>query len=211
MGKNKILNEYEKGRIDQGFSDGKSQREIAIMISRSQKVISNYLRNKEGYAKKFIHGRPCINNERSLRALRRAAQNNKGKTALQLKDISGASGVKSTITRALKSKCGLLNKGATKILRLTKQHKFQRISWAKEYIEKYSNEVIIWSDEKRFCFKGPDGYFKAWVGKDDVFEVCKDRFCGGVHIWAAFVKDLIIGPYVLGKKDTFTSIKYFYF
>jgi len=120
------------------------------------------LRNKEGYGKNFVQGRPCINDERSVRALKRATGCNKGSTALQLKGISGASGVKSTIIRALKTKCGLENKRANKVLRLTKQHKIQRISWARDYIEKYSNQAIIWSDEKRFCFKGRDGYFKAW-------------------------------------------------
>jgi len=44
----KILTDYEKIRIDQGFVDDKSQREIVSLISRSQKVISNYLRNREG-------------------------------------------------------------------------------------------------------------------------------------------------------------------
>jgi len=64
------------------------------------------------------------------------------------------------------------------------------------------------SDEKRFFFKGLGGYFKAWLGKDDSYQVCKDRFCGGVHIWAAFVKDHIIGQYILEKKATFTLKKY---
>jgi len=38
--------------------------------------------------------------------------------------------------------------------------------------------------------------------------VCKERFCGGVHLWAAFMKDVIIGPYILGKKETFTFAKF---
>ena len=49
MGKNKILTKYEKGRIDQEFADGKSQREIVILISRSQTILLRYLRNNEGY------------------------------------------------------------------------------------------------------------------------------------------------------------------
>ena len=96
-----------------------------------------------------------------------------------------------------------------KILRLTKQHKIQRTSWAKEYIEKYPNQAIIWQMKNAFV---PDRYFKAWLGKDDSYQVCKDIFCSRVHIWAAFVKDHIIGSYVLEKKATFTSKKYsFYF
>ena len=71
-------------------------------------------------------------------------------------------------------------------------------------IEKYSNEDIIFSDEKCFCFKGPDGYFTAWLSKDDLFQVCKDRICGGIHILAAFPNDVIIGLYILEKKHTFT-------
>ena len=94
MGKNKMLTEYEKG-----FADEKSQREIAILINIA---ISRYLHNKEGYGKNFIQGRPCINNERSVRAVKRAASCNKGSTALQLKGISVARGVKRTIIRALK-------------------------------------------------------------------------------------------------------------
>jgi len=111
-----------------------------------------------------------------VRALKRAASCNKGSTALQLKGIPGASGLKSTTILALKTKCGLENKEVIKILRLTKQHEIQRISRAKEYIEKYSNQVIILSDEIRFCFKGPDGYFKAWLVKDDSYQVRKDIF-----------------------------------
>ena len=41
MPRNRILTDYEKGRIEQGFADGKSQREIGSLISPSQKVISN--------------------------------------------------------------------------------------------------------------------------------------------------------------------------
>ena len=99
MPKNKFLTDYKKGIIDQGIADGKTQREIAFIINRSQKVISNYNRNRKIYGKTFKSGRPCINDERSLRALGRAARSNKGKTSLQLKDISGVHGVKSTITR----------------------------------------------------------------------------------------------------------------
>ena len=149
-----------------------------------------------------------MNYEGSFRALGRAEQSNKGKATLLLKDISGASGVKSTITRALKSKCGVQIKGGTKVLKLSNQHKIKRISWAKEYIQTYSNMNITWSDKKRFCYKGPDGFYKAWLSRDDSFEVCKERFCGGVHVWAAFMKGAIIEPSILGKKETFTSAKF---
>jgi len=209
MPRNKILTEYEKGRIQQGFEEGRSQRDIAMIIGRSQKVISNYLRNKEGYGNNRKGGRPIVNDDRSLRNLRRAARCHKGKTALQLKEISGARGVKSTITRALNAKCGLRNKRRTAILRLSKQNKLNRIVLAKKYIQSFANENIIWSDEKRFCFKGPDGHYKAWISKDESFEVCKDRFSPGVHVWAAFLNDNIIGPYFLNKKQTFTSTKLF--
>jgi len=67
---------------------------------------------------------------------------------------------------------------------------------------------IIWSDEKRFCYKGLNGFYKAWLSRDDSFEVCKERFCGGVHVWAAFMKDVIIGRCILGKKEAFTSAKF---
>ena len=39
--------DYEKGIIDQGIADGKIRREIAIIINRSQKIISNYNRNRK--------------------------------------------------------------------------------------------------------------------------------------------------------------------
>ena len=38
MSKNKFLTDYEKGIIDQGIADGKTQREIAIIINRSQRL-----------------------------------------------------------------------------------------------------------------------------------------------------------------------------
>ena len=59
--------------------------------------------------------------------------------------------------------------------------------------------------QKTLCFQGPGGYFTTWLSKDDSFQVCKDRFYGGIHNWAVFLKDVITGLYILEKKHTFTS------
>ena len=40
MPRNKILTDYEKGRIDERFADGKSQRKNESLICRFLKVIS---------------------------------------------------------------------------------------------------------------------------------------------------------------------------
>ena len=69
----------------------------------------------------------------------------------------------------------------------------------------------MWSKEKFFYFKCSDSYYKVWLSNDESFQVCKDRVLWWRNIWAEFVKDIIVGTYVMGKKDAFTSKKFYFF
>ncbi|XP_055938024.1 uncharacterized protein LOC129968197 [Argiope bruennichi] len=72
---------------------------------------------------------------------------------------------------------------------LAKQHKLQRLSWAKEYMH-FKDEWIevMFSDEKKFNLDGPDGWRYYWHDLRKEPEIFSKRQMGGgsVMIWGAF-------------------------
>lgn len=205
MPRGKKLNDNEIGKILAYDENGKSHDTIAALINRSQTVVSNFLRNPNVYGNRKFKGPPKINSPTAIRALRRTAKQNKGMTSMELASISGIKGSKSTVCRILKNDLSLKNKHAIKLLPLKACHIEARLNYAQENIRMNFENGVIFSDEKRFSFTGPDNYYKAWLGKSDKYTTYKIPNYGGVHIWAAFIGDHIIGPYVLKSKDVFNT------
>ena len=58
MGRSSALNEYDKSRIDELNNSGMSLIEIANSLDRSHTVVRNYLKDRSGYGKKKLCGRP---------------------------------------------------------------------------------------------------------------------------------------------------------
>lgn len=72
---------------------------------------------------------------------------------------------------------------------LTSEHKKRRLKWAEEkvcYNEEWKR--IIWSDEKRFCLDGPDGFSFYWHDLRKEKCIFSKRHSGGgsVMIWGCF-------------------------
>lgn len=162
MPRGKLLNNFEMGQAIAYDNEGRTQREIATLLCRSQTVICHFLKNKEGYGKQNFKGKSKINSPRSIRALGRTACANKGLTAMQLAVTCCIKGSKSTVCRILKNDLGLKNKKANQIPKLTLCHINSRIEYARENIQINFESGVIFSDEKRFSFSGPDSYYRAW-------------------------------------------------
>ena len=79
---------------------------------------------------------------------------------------------------------------------LKQQHKYRRIEWAEKYM-KTDFSSVMFTDECRPTFDGPDGWAKEWISFNDSSRVrARRQHIGqGVMFWAAIVGDSIIGPF----------------
>ena len=76
MGKNKRLNDFEKGQIWILTTSGKTITEISKTINRSRRVIKNYLDMSENYGLRNKGGRKPKLTSRDNRMILKAASNN---------------------------------------------------------------------------------------------------------------------------------------
>lgn len=84
MPRGKSLTAYEKGQIMALHLEGKTKKEIARRLSRSDRVVRNFLRNPEQYCVKKHTGRKRKLKPRDERRIIRAASNT-SKGCLELK------------------------------------------------------------------------------------------------------------------------------
>ena len=74
--------------------------------------------------------------------------------------------------------------GKIKKLPLTKQHKYRRVFLAKQWIsENFINQNVIFSDEKRFSFDGPDSWFYWYDPIDPPSRIKRLMNGGGIMVW----------------------------
>ncbi len=64
-----------------------------------------------------------------------------------------------------------------------------RLRWAKEHMS-WKDEwlSVVWSDEKKFNFDGPDGNSYYWhdLRKEQIFSKRRQQGGGSVMVWASF-------------------------
>lgn len=188
MGRGTRLSEFERGKIAAYRSDGKSISATARELHRSRKVVSNYLKDPEGYGTKKSKGRPRALSSRDERLVGRTASNRQISVS-DIKEITGTQASRSTINRYLNRNPSLKYKKMDRKPPLTPQHKSDRLEFAKEHMTWDKEwETVIFTDEKKFNLDGPDGWSFYWHDLRKEPRVFSKRAFGGggVMIWGAF-------------------------
>jgi transposase len=75
MARGTKLTEREKGQIDAYHEEGYSNRQIAVKLGRSHKVVNGYMKNPEEYGTRKSSGPPKKLSDREKRAIVRRASN----------------------------------------------------------------------------------------------------------------------------------------
>lgn len=169
---------------------GKNTLDIARQLNRPSKVINNYLRDPDSYAKQNHRKNRRKMTVRDERRLLRAASNqplsSRGlrRDALQL-PIS----VRRTRTY-LTGSVRLWYRKVKHVPPLTERHKLAHIKWSRENAQMGQNVwgSVFFADEKRFNCEGSDGLQYYWhdlIKEEQVLS--KPQHGGnGVRVWAGF-------------------------
>ncbi|KAF0736259.1 hypothetical protein Ae201684P_006988 [Aphanomyces euteiches] len=187
MPKGKKLTDIEVGKVLGLHEAGKSNRNIAKIIGRSEKAVRTVLLNaKHPKARKKV-GRKVILKKCHLRRIFRLACI-KQQSCREIEKSLGFIVHKSCSHSVLRA-----SKFAKYIKRkpspyLKKQHKVARLRFAKQYINKPNFwHCLVFSDEKMFNLDGPDGCQYYWHDLRREPETYSKRVVGGgsVMVWAA--------------------------
>lgn len=187
MGRSKCLSAIEQAKINLLREQGQTGRTIAEKIKRSFNVVYSYLRNKDSYGKNMKGGKKTATTPADRRKIIRCASNSCD-SAAKIKKNAGVSASTSTVRRIINSASHLKRKKLQKKPPLNEQRKIKRLEFCRRHMTwKEEWHFVVFSDEKKFNFDGPDGfnYYFHDLRKEEQFLTRHHSREGGVMVWGA--------------------------
>lgn len=171
--------------------DGKSNREIARRIGRSEAVIRNVLKKGNAYGvKKKTKGNSKISNRDRNRIIQLGETGNY--SAAQIKEELSLPITNKRVAQILRGSNHLKYTKKAKKPNLTPVHVEARLKFAKKYMSWTSEwDKVIFSDEKKFNLDGPDccAYYWHDLRKEPQIKLSRNFGGGTLMIWAAFSRN----------------------
>lgn len=163
MPKGASLSDYEKGKIDSFLQMKSSITYIANQLSRSRRVVSNYIKKGKDYgSKNHQRGRKSKLSTRDKRKIAKLATTER-KSIREIQREYFPLVHYSTIYNSLVNNTEIIYKNFKKRPLLKEIHIQKRLQFAWDH-KTWTNEWqnVVFSDEKRFNLDGPDGYTNYW-------------------------------------------------
>lgn len=189
-----MLSDREKGHIEAYHHLGLKVPQIVAELrtegfQRGETVIRSFLKDPEKYGAKKRRGRRRKMTIRDERRLLRAASNSpKSATELTRELNLPISAVRARAY--LNNSVYLRHKKPLRAPVLSQKHKDARLSWAREHVKWCAKKwsVVLFSDEKRFCSDGPDGFQSYWydLRTEETVLARRQNGGGGVMVWGGF-------------------------
>jgi hypothetical protein len=163
--------------------------EISEFLKISKQTISSVLKKRisEPYYPKS--GRPKIKTDNKMRVINAILKAHRQRGVRRLTAEAKCPWSKSTTYRRLKA-ARWRNKKIPRRPILSPEQKEERKKFAEEHlVERTDFEKVVFSDEKKFRFDGPDGWHKYWFAPNEPATLdCFSRDYGrykGVMVWLA--------------------------
>ena len=188
----------------------KSYRRTAIFHNVNQTTLFRVLNKKETLKNKKNKVQFTNLNERIQRQISKAIKENPLFIAKHLYTELKLPVSLSSFYRYIKS-LGLSNSKTKFKPYLTDRHKQKRLLFASRHLkDPYIWERVIFTDEKKFNLKGPDGFNKIWAldHKNHNQYIRKNQTTASVMIWASFsVRGVIDIQFIDGRLNSQKYIK----
>lgn len=184
-----LLSPEERAKVDILQAEGYSLRGIGKALKRSRHAVTTYLKDRKTYGKgKGGAWKKKMSDKDKRMIVREVAKGHF--TASQLKarlDLPvGTRRVQQVLNESSLTAFKKLKRAPT----LTKKHKDDRLSWARTHHNWTPHQWsrVVFSDEKRFCMDGPDGFNYYWhhLAHDEEIMSRRQNGGGGIMIWAGF-------------------------
>lgn len=188
MPRGKKLSHDEQIKILTFNEAGMSGSNIARKIGRSKAAVNSFLRNPEDYGSKKRTGRPKSLTARQSRQIRKLACGQKMSSS-QIQEHLQLPCTSRTVRNVLSNNPIVQFKKFKGKPPLSQHHKNARLHFARKHLTEGTNwRDVVFSDEKKFNFDGPDGYKYFWHDlRQEPHIFSKRQFGGGcVMVWAAF-------------------------
>lgn len=147
----KQLSAEEKGQIHAYHEMGLSNRQIATRISRSPKVVNNFLANPQQYGTATHTGRPSKLSKRDKRRILRRASNSTSSSSVIQRELQ-LPVTPRTVRNVLKASPHIVRARMRKAPALTEIHKIRRKEFARMNMNRDWTKVsgLTKNDKRRF-------------------------------------------------------------
>lgn len=173
-------------KVRQLYFKDKNYRQVASKLALDHSTVRHIVRNDYERPKKKRGTKKIISSREKTKIkleVKRLQSNDEHVFAHKIKDKCNIKASIRTLQRAM-SELGFEYKKVQRNPPLTSQHKKQRVEFAREWIgDNVLNKNVVFTDEKRFSFDGPDNWF-SWYDSFDPPQRIKRHLGGGsVMVW----------------------------
>lgn len=191
MARGSKLSELEQGKILAYKDSGITVRQIARKLSRSARVIRNFLKDPNRYVARKKRGIRRKLSKQARRRLIRGASNQITSASKLQRSLQLNVSVR-RVQQLLQSAPHLQYRKMRSVPWMTDRHLQERAEWARSHMQ-WNDEWsdVIFTDEKKFNFDGPDGLMYYWHDTRKIkVNVGRRAFGGGsVMVWGAISMD----------------------
>jgi transposase len=205
MGRGKAISEFERGQVKALHHEGVSKQKIAKALKRTVGLVTNCLKRGPDLAPGVSTGRKVKHSDATARLIRSKASNTTA-SASRLKEDLNLDMSERSVSRVLNTSEHLQYSKMALRPQLKVADKAARLQWAHDRMawkEQWSR--VIFSDEKKFNFDGPDGWDYYWHDLRKQKKIFAKRNFGGgsVMMWVGLSRDYKAQMYLIdGNLDS---------
>jgi len=184
------ISDQDKGKIKAYHDLQLSIREISARIGIPKSTVADFIKKIEGNLENVGKSKPgpkcLLGNRDKRRILRQVSNSDLSANLIKRKlDLNCSS---KTVLRVINASPNMTYLKKKSKPPLNKVHKEQRLSWARNHMSWTSEwNNVIFSDEKKFNFDGPDGFAYYWhdIRKETICFSKRQHAGGSVMVWAS--------------------------
>ena len=168
------------------YSEKKNYRKVGLIFKIDHSTVRYIVKNDYTRVKKKRGPKKKISPREKTKIkveVKRLQSKNERVFARKIKTSCNIDTSLRTLQRAM-SELGLEYKKIQQKLPLTNKHKKQRVEFARKWIaENTINKNVVFSDEKRFSFDGPDNWSSWYDPLDPPLRIKRQMKGGGIMVW----------------------------
>lgn len=208
-----MISEERRALIRNLYREYGSYRKVASLANVSDKTVKAIVLDLHKKTKKKPGPRPKLTSRDDRQIIKVAKRTLKAEEKVRASKIRAECNLQHvqirTVQRRLKA-LGMEYKKANSSIDLTPLQKANRLKQSRSWIENAQDwSKVVFSDEKRFCGDGPDGWY-SWMPQGQTIKRNKRQQGGpSVQVWGALIPGPLLTIYELPPRGDSTAFMNF--